>query len=132
MPSRTHLAAVAVTSTSVRPRRTVTAPSAWRARRPVSRVISFSGAPLRMVALTLMVSAIVRLLSGAGCCRPSRGGRGGQFPGLAVRADDGPGGGSWQLTLPASVLRLSVLGGFRTVGPTWPGRERAAPRAASW
>ena len=111
MPSRTHLAAVAVTSTSVRPSRTVTAPSAWRARRPVSRVISlsevWSGAPL-IVTLTLMVSAIVRLLSRGRPVGLVRGGGVGQFPGLAGRADGHgrPGGGSWQLTLPSSVFVL--------------------------
>ena len=133
MPSRTHLAAVAVTSTSVRPSRTVTAPSAWRASRPVSRVISLSEVSLPlMVTLTLMVSAIVRLLPEAGPAGLVRGGRVGQFPGLAGRADgDGrPGGGSWQLTLPSSVFVLWSWMGLNRPGQSRPGRRTGGPWAA--
>src|SRR6478736_5861449 len=45
-PSRAELAAVAVTRTTVSPRRTVTAPPAWPASLPVSKVRVFSGAPV--------------------------------------------------------------------------------------
>src|SRR5215471_19235365 len=127
MPSRIEWAALAVTSTSVRPRRATTAPWLWNASLPVSK--------LRVVSVpdngvdTAMGSAIVALLfpavpppDRAAGPVPSR-----RSPGVAS------GLGDWQLTVTLPVVwcqyaterpRRAALWRFRLAAKTVAGDDR--------
>ena len=105
MPSRTVLAAVAVTSTTVSPRRATTAPSAWPASLPVSKVRVRS--VLLMGADTVMASAMTLLVCQA-AAGPVPSGR---APDVLPRRV----AGHWQLTAGAACC---VMSGGLTARPS--------------